>query len=111
MEPELAAGDLAVFRDSDSYEVGDVVAYDAEQGRALATVVTPRDAGYLVTQEVGDAPFRVSTGQITGSLEMTLPTVGAALSWLRDPLHLLAVPAAAALLGLALLLAGGLRPR
>ena len=111
MEPKLAAGDLAVFRTSDSYEVGDVVAYEAKQGRAIARVVARRKAGYVVAQDVGDAPLRVSTGQITGSLEAVLPRAGAALSWLREPLHMLAVPAAAALLGVALLVAGGLRPR
>ena len=111
MEPKLAAGDLAVFRTSDSYEVGDVVAYEAKQGRAIASVVARRKAGYMVVQDVGDAPLRVSTGRITGSLEAVLPRAGAALSWLREPLHMLAVPAAAALLGMAVLVAGGLRPR
>jgi hypothetical protein len=111
MEPKLAAGDLAVFRTSSSYEVGDVVAYEAEHGRAIARVVARRKAGYMVAQDEGDAPHRVSTGQITGSLEAALPRAGAALSWLREPLHMLAVPAAAALLGVALLVAGGLWPR
>jgi Peptidase S24-like len=110
MEPKLAAGDLAVFRTSDSYEVGDVVAYEAEQGQAIARVVARRKAGYVVAQDVGDGPLRVSTEQITGSLEAALPRAGAALSWLREPLHMLAVPAAAALLGVAVLV-GGFRPR
>jgi hypothetical protein len=111
MEPKLAAGDLAVFRASDSYEVGDVVAYESTQGRAIASVIARKKAGYVVLSDVGDAPLRVSTGQITGSLEAVLPRAGAALSWLRDPLHMLSVPAAAALLGVAVLVAGGLRPR
>jgi hypothetical protein len=111
MEPKLAAGDLAVFHTSNSYEVGDVVAYEARQGRAIARVIARRKAGYVVAQDVGDAPLRVSTRQITGSLEAVLPRAGAALFWLREPLHMLAVPAAAALLGVALLVAGGLRPR
>ena len=111
MEPTLTAGDLAVFRTADSYDVGDVVAYEAEQGRAIAKVVGRREAGYVVEQDVGDAPLNVSTEQITGSLETVLPRAGAALSWLRHPLHMLAVPAAAALLGGTLLLAGGLRPQ
>ena len=111
MEPKLAAGDLAVFRTADSVEVGDVVAYEAPQGRAIARVVAQHKAGYLVAQDAGDAPLRVSTARITGSLEAVLPRAGSALSWLREPVHMLAIPAAAALLGVALLLAGGLRPR
>ena len=111
IEPKLAAGDLAVFRTSDSYEVGDVVAYKATQGRVIARVVARHKAGYVLAQDIGDGSLRVSTGQITGSLETVLPRAGTALSWLREPVHMLALPAAAALLGVALLVAGGLQPR
>jgi hypothetical protein len=111
MEPKLTDGDLGVFRSSDSYDVGDVVAYETDQSRAIARVVARQNTDYVVAQDVGDAPLRVSTEQVTGSLEAVLPRAGAVLSWFREPLHMLAVPAAAALLGMAVLLAGGLGPR
>jgi signal peptidase I len=92
MQPSFHAGDLAILRTSDRYDVGDVVAYRSD---ALKTIVMHRilskgPAGYTFKGDNNDFvdPGVVTDDQLLGSLVLRLPKVGAGLRWLVDPLHL-----------------------
>jgi hypothetical protein len=112
MSPDLAPGDLAVFRPAASYAPDDVVAYETARGSAIARVVARRGDAYLLRQDAEGAPaVRAPAGRVSGLLDAVVPHAGGALVWLREPLHLLVVPAAAALAGGVLLLLGGMPPR
>jgi signal peptidase I len=91
MEPKLEAGDLAVIRPADAYEVGDVVAYRShELGRVVLHRIIGRDGGRYVFQ--GDNndfvdPDRPAAGALVGSLWLQIPFAGRVFLWLRSPLN------------------------
>lgn len=94
MEPRLHQGDLALVRTSDTYQVGDVVAYHSD---LLDTVVlhriVERSDDRLVTK--GDNnPWldrdEPTPDELIGKLMVRIPRGGMVLGWLGDPAALLA---------------------
>ena len=105
MEPELHRGDLAVIRERTVYRAGDVVLYDSRElgSKVLHRIVRVEDGRFVLKGDNNsflDAE-RPTEEQIVGSLSATVPAVGRATEWLREPLH------SALLVGLVTLIALG----
>ena len=92
MQPGFAAGDLAILRTSDRYDVGDVAAYRSDELETIVMhrILTKGPAGYTFKGDNNDFvdPEVVQDEQLLGTLVLRLPKVGAGLRWLVDPLHL-----------------------
>lgn len=106
MEPSLHAGDLAVVRGQESVEKGDVVLYSHPQlgAHVLHRVVRDRGGRYVLKGDNNDFldGVRPTADEIEGQLWFSLPHVGSAIVWARQPLH-----AALIVFGLAFLALGG----
>jgi len=91
MEPSLHAGDLAVVRRQESVEKGDVVLYDHPNLRAQVLHRVVRDGGgrYVLKGDNNDFldDVRPTAREIEGQLWFSLPHVGSAIVWARQPLH------------------------
>ena len=97
MEPKMRSGDLAIVRASDSYAVGEIVAYHVpEGGPGAGTLVIHRivggsaTAGYRMQGDNRDQPdfWRPRPSDIEGRMAVHVPGAGRILALLRDPLAL-----------------------
>lgn len=89
MQPLLHEGDVAVIRERDSYEPGDVIAYDSPQlGTVVLHRIVERRDGLLILK--GDNndwldAERPPESAVIGELQWHVPKVGGALLRLREP--------------------------
>ncbi|MGH3137349.1 MAG: signal peptidase I [Gaiellaceae bacterium] len=106
MEPSLHSGDLAVVRQQDSVEKGDVVLYNHPGlgAHVLHRVVRERGSRYVLKGDNNDFldDVRPTADEIEGHLWFSLPRVGSTIIWARQPLH-----AGLIVFGLAFLALGG----
>ena len=94
MQPALESGDLVVAFEQESYSVGDVVVYQvpaAEPGAGTNIVHrivggNPR-TGFLVKGDSREGPdhWEPTAEEILGKMELSLPSVGSGLLFLRTP--------------------------
>lgn len=107
MEPSLEAGDLALVRGTDDVSKGDVVLYEHPglDARVLHRVV--RETGGRLVLKGDNNDFlddvRPAADAVEGELWLSVPHVGSAIVWVREPLH-----AALAVLILSFVALGGL---
>lgn len=91
MQPTFQAGDLAIVREADQYQVGDVVAYrDPVLQRTVLHRIVARDGAAFVFQ--GDNndfldDQRLGREYVLGKLWVHVPNGGEAFSWLARPLN------------------------
>lgn len=89
MEPGMRAGDLALVRPAERYEVGDVVAYRSRELDAvvLHRIVATEGDRYVLQGDNNDFvdPERPASSDVIGELRFHLPTVGGFLGWLATP--------------------------
>ena len=104
MEPLLHRGDLAVIRKNDAYAAGDVVLYDNEElgSKVLHRILRSEGGRFVVKGDnngfVDDA--RPTSAQVVGRLWISVPKLGLAIDWAREPRHAALVVALATLLAL-----------
>ena len=96
MEPALSVDDLILVREQDHYGVGDVVVY--QDGDILVVHrIVEENGGTAVTQgdanNVPDAP--IETSLIRGRVVLTIPYAGIAVRFIRTPLGIICILAAA----------------
>jgi signal peptidase len=88
MEPTLRRGDLVIARQSESYQVGDIVTYrHPTVGPVIHRVIAVDDGKYTLQ---GDAntwtdSYHPSSEEVLGAAWIHLPAVGRLLTWLRLP--------------------------
>jgi signal peptidase I len=93
MEPGMEDGDLAVVKESDSYGVGDVVAFRVPRGEAgegrivIHRIVGGSAAGFLMQGDNKPRPdwWSPSEEDVVGVLWFMVPGGGRLLGRLRDP--------------------------
>ncbi len=91
MAPHIAAGDLVLVRQADSYRPGDVVAYhNRELGRVVLHRIVSLEGGRYVMK--GDVNSWVDSYQpgdedILGRMWIRIPRLGKVLEWIRKPEH------------------------
>jgi signal peptidase I len=92
MEPHLERGDLVLVRKRSSYDVGDVVFYEAHTGnlRVLHRIVSVKN-GHFVTK--GDNnnfidPITPPPSDVLGQLWISVPGAGKAVIWAKQPVNL-----------------------
>ena len=100
MEPTYADGDLVIVRESDSYEVGDVVAYLPDIGQhfpVIHRIVTTTKQGEFVTQgdnRRGPDGWHATNQNIFGRSWIHIPHGGKMILLIREPTTWLALAAA-----------------
>jgi signal peptidase I len=118
MVPTLQDGDLAVVRRSDSYRVGDIIAYHPTDAVSTSQAVVIHrivggsgEEGFLTQGDnrPGDDPWRPRPKDIVGSVWFMVPGAGNYVARLREPLVL--APLAAALTVFLVLMGGSPRDR
>lgn len=86
MEPELSVNDLVIVRETDGYEIGDIVVYQDGSSLVIHRIVSIED-GTVITQgdanNVADAP--ISASAIKGKEVVHLPFVGVVVRFLKTP--------------------------
>jgi signal peptidase I len=113
MEPTLWTGDLVILKKQRTYSVGDIIAYQVENGGVVIHRITGGDAaeGYTTqgdNRETADM-WRPKPQSIGGRQWIHVPKIGIAITMMRAPQNL---PVVAALAGfLAVLTSGGGKKR
>jgi signal peptidase len=88
MEPTLRRGDLVIARQSETYQVGDIVTYrHPTVGPVIHRVIAVEDGTYTLQ---GDAnawtdSYHPVDDEVLGEAWIHLPRVGSLLTWLRLP--------------------------
>lgn len=99
MEPALSVGDLLIFTEEESYEVGDVVVYQSGRTPVVHRIIA-LDAEMVTTQgdanNTADEPFEVQL--IKGKVVTVVPLVGHLIWALKTPLGTASLVIAALLL-------------
>lgn len=96
MEPVLGVNDVIIVRESDRYEVGDIVVYQSGNTLIVHRIIA-RDGETAVTQgdanNRADAPIEISI--IKGKVIAHVPGLGLAVNALKTPVGILIVLIAA----------------
>jgi signal peptidase I len=91
MEPSLSAGDLAVVRTSADVGTGDVVLYEHPrlEAHVLHRIVRESNGRLVLKGDNNDFldDARPSERDVRGELWFTVPRLGSALTWVREPAH------------------------
>ncbi len=100
MEPKVYTGDLAVMRDAEAYEKGDVIAFRARAvpGSSSAYVIHrvvagSANAGYVTRGDNNgwQDPWRPTADTVAGRLWCVVPGAGSAVRWMAQPARLAAL--------------------
>lgn len=96
MEPTLGINDVIFVRETDSYEVGDIVVYQSGQTLIVHRIIA-KDGENLITQgdanNTADAP--IVRYAVKGEVIARIPAVGMAVNALKTPAGILIVLIAA----------------
>lgn len=89
MEPELSINDVVFVCPQDSYEVGDVVVFQADgSSLVIHRIIEASDDGTVITQgdanNTPDAP--ISVDMIKGKMAFSVPMVGVLVSFFKSTL-------------------------
>ena len=92
MEPRLERGDLVLVRKRSSYDVGDVVLYDAHTGnlRVLHRIVSVKNGRFVTKGDNNDFldPITPERGDVLGQFWISVPGAGKAIVWAKQPVNL-----------------------
>lgn len=92
MEPRLERGDLVLVRKRSSYEVGDVVLYEAHTGnlRVLHRIVSVKNGHFVTKGDNNDFidPISPPPSDVIGQLWVAVPGAGKAVIWAKQPVNL-----------------------
>ena len=99
MEPTLSVNDLVIVHEQSDYKVDDIVVYQDESILVIHKIVSI-DGDVVVTKgdanDVEDQP--ISTSDIKGKAVFHLPFIGALIRFLKTPVGLILIIAAAIVL-------------
>jgi signal peptidase I len=96
MEPTYHNGDLVVAYEQDTYEVGDVIVYDAVvegQFNVIHRIVERGDGGFVTQGDNRDEVdgWLARDDEIFGAARLHIPNGGALIGFLRSPATILAL--------------------
>lgn len=91
MEPGMHRGDLAIVREANSYEIGDVVTYrHPEIGPVIHRIIDRDGANYVFQGDHNDFidSYHPADSELVGKLWIHVPRVGAWLARFRSPVYM-----------------------
>lgn len=99
MEPELSVNDVIIVRESETYNINDIVVYDS--GREMIVHrITEKNGDTLTTKgdanNISDEPISIEA--VKGKVVFSIPHAGAAVKALRSPAGIILIILAAILL-------------
>lgn len=87
MEPAFSPGDLLVYREQDSYDIGDIVIFT--QGQSLVThrIVGEGEEGFITKGDANNAEDTdiLDPANIHGQMVLVIPKIGNFLLFLKTP--------------------------
>lgn len=101
MEPVFSAGDMILVRNEKSYELGDIVTFHDPAGQTVTHKIVGSVEGQFITQGVAnntEDDDLLPPERIIGKLQVVVPGAGWVMNFLRTPLGILILVAAAILL-------------
>jgi len=92
MEPGYHQGDLVIVRNSDYYQIGDIVAYKhLQMGKYVIHRIIGEELDRFILQGDNNTwtdGFKPSQSEIIGKHWIQIPKIGKVISWLRKPYYL-----------------------
>jgi len=88
MEPDFKRGDLVLVRETDSYSVGEIVAYDHPNiGTVFHRIIQQRENHFILKGDnnTWNDSFGATHEEIIGKLWLHIPVAGYYLQYLRSP--------------------------
>ena len=89
MEPSMHNGDLAILRQSQEFQIGDVILYHHPKlGPVIHRIIGDEDNRYLLQGDNNgwEDSYRPTASEITGKLSLSVPYLGKTIKGLRTPL-------------------------
>lgn len=96
MEPEFSQGDLILVKEETSYETRDIVVYQQHDSLVVHRIIS-MDGDVVITQgDANNAPDEpITTADIKGRVLCWIPGAGNAVSFLKTPVGIFCIIAAA----------------
>ena len=93
MEPLFKAGDVVVFQEKDSYDVGDVVIFRRDGVFITHRIAGVQADGFITKGDANNTEDRevLQPGNIEGELVLIIPGIGVVMNFLRSPLGILII--------------------
>ncbi len=93
MSPAIEVDDLVIIEATDSYDVGDIIAYKTENSRVTHRVIEVKPDGYITQGDANNAPDQnlIPNKNVIGEVVYIIPKVGKAISFLQSPLGMMMV--------------------
>lgn len=91
MSPEIEVNDLIIIREHDSYEVGDIISFESDNGSVVThRVIAKSDSVYTTQGDANNTPDPpVPESAVVGKVVTTIPFLGIAIQFLRTPMGIL----------------------
>lgn len=90
MEEAISVNDLVVYRQQDSYEVGDIVSYNTGSSLVTHRIVELSETGFITKGDANNTPDSpILPEQIVGKVVLVVPGVGAAIEFAQSPLGMM----------------------
>jgi len=98
-EGSLSIGDLIVFRESDSYNTGDVIVYQSANAAVVHRITEINGDSITTKGDANNAEDKaISKSEIKGKVIFSLPCIGYLILGLKSPIGIIAIIAIALLL-------------
>jgi signal peptidase I len=92
MEPNFHLGDLAIVRQAETYQIGDIVTYqNAELGKPVIHRIIGKEQGHFILKGDNNSwidSYQPTQDEIIGKLWIFVPTIGKAIEWTRTPINM-----------------------
>lgn len=91
MEPVFSPGDLIIYRESASYQVGDVILFRQEESLITHRIVGEHEGQFLTKGDANNTTDKemASYESILGKMVLVLPHAGSVILFLRSPFGIL----------------------
>lgn len=91
MEPAIPVGSIVLIHEQDTYQIGDMIAYETDSGVAITHRIISIQENSVITQgdanKKPDPPF--TDDKIIGKIEIVIPYIGALILFLKHPAMLI----------------------
>lgn len=92
MEPGFHRGDLAIVRQEETYQVGDIITYNnAELGKSVIHRIIGLAENHFILKGDNNSwidTYQPTQAEIIGKLWIFVPAMGKTIEWMRTPLNM-----------------------
>lgn len=91
MEPAVSVGDFVIYKEQDSYQIGDIIMFNTYKSYVTHRIVDVTEEGFITKGDANNTKDISPVGkqQIEGKAVLVIPKFGSFIMFLRTPLGIL----------------------